>query len=891
MADAERVSLYRFRFGAAEFDESRFELRVSGLPVDVQRKPLEILSLLLAHAGEVVTKEELLETVWQGRPTVENVLANAVAKLRSALGEENAAQIVTVPRVGYRFDGPVERVAVGRTSVSQLQLVAGTPVPGRPHFLLETLIAGSTGGEVWLARHVKTRECRVYKFCSDGTRLAALKREATLSRLLHENLGDRPDFVRVLDWNFETQPFFLECEYGGTDLLQWATKEGRLEALTLSQRLDLFLQVADAVSAAHGIGVLHKDLKPANILISPEANGWRIRLTDFGSSRLLEPERLANLGITQLGLTMTQGALSDNTSGTPLYLAPELIAGAPPTVTSDVYALGVILYQLAVGDLRLPLVPGWERSVPDDLLRADIAQATDGDPTLRIANVSELATRLRNLETRREEQQRREATLREARVAHEALQRSRARRPWIAAAMVILAVGLGVSLWLYRDARLANARSEAINGFLNWAVLANTGALKTDSDPDPTMRRVLRNAATSVGDVFATDPSSEGWIRLGIGQGLSGLGDYAFAEEQQRLALKLLRDVHGFNHERTQVAAYALAMTLLEQSKFMEAEDVLGELDNLTDRSLRNSETTFKSRALRGMLRAARKDCARALEDLQAAADIELPASDETAFNVFNVRSWIGESLNCLGRYYESEQLYLALLGEEDSEKIVGPALVGYARLGYAKALQQRGQPEHAERQLARAMSVLESGVGDADAFTVGQALVEAGSFYAEIGQFDKAADYLTRGRTMLLEIGEQQEKALNALRALGVIDYSQGLWDAAIEKLTAARDGLQSVFGEAAPDVQGATYWLAAALSGAGRHDEAAELTANLQPQALLASLGGNGWSARLDALRGRILIEQGRKDEGQELLTAAIGQLENDGAPAWLMKALARD
>jgi serine/threonine protein kinase/DNA-binding winged helix-turn-helix (wHTH) protein len=885
-----KTSLFRFRFGTAEFDESRFELRVSGLPVDVQRKPLEILSILLAHAGEVVTKEELLEAVWEGRPTVENVLANAVAKLRNALGDENAARIVTLPRVGYRFDGLVERVAVGRASVSRLDLAAGTAVPGRPNFVLERLIAGSPGSEVWLARHVKTRERRVYKFCPDGTRLAALKREATLSRLLHDNLGDRHDFVRVLDWNFETQPFFLECEYGGTDLLQWATQDGHLESLSLAQRIGLFLQIADAVSAAHGVGVLHKDLKPANILVSPEGNGWRVRLTDFGSSRLLEPERLADLGITQLGLTMTQGVLSDTTTGTPLYLAPELIAGAPPTVTSDVYALGVILYQLVIGDLRLPLVPGWDRSVPDDLLRSDIAQATDGDPALRIANVSELASRLRKLEKRREEQQRHEAALRDARIAHEALQRSRARRPWVAAAMAILAIGLGVSLWLYRDARLANARSEAINGFLNWAVLANTGALKTDSDPDPTMRRVLRNAATTVGDVFASDPSSEGWIRLGIGQGLSGLGDYEVAEDQQRQALALLRRVHGFNHERTQVAAYALAMTLLEQSKFIDAEEVLGELDQLTDRSLRNSETIFKSRALRGMLRAARKDCSHALEDLQAAAAIELPESEESAFNLFNVRSWIGETLNCLGRYYESEQLYLSLLGPEDSEKVVGPALVGYARLGYAKALQQRGQPEHAERQLTQALKVLESGVGDADAFTVGQALVEAGSFYAEIGQFDKAADCLTRGRAMLLEIGEQQEKALNALRALGVIDYSRGLWEAAIEKLTAAREGLEAVFGETAPDVQGATYWLAAALSSAGRSDEAAELTSHLEPHALLASLGGSSWAARLEALRGRILLDQGNT-EGRAMLTSAIQQLQDDGAPTWLVESLARE
>ena len=118
--------------------------------MDIQRKPLEILACLLAHAGEVVTKDELLDTVWEGRPTVENVIANAIGKLRSALGDENAERIVTQPRVGYRFTGAFERVAVGRGWVSRLDLAAGAPVPGRPNFVLESMIGRSVASEVWL---------------------------------------------------------------------------------------------------------------------------------------------------------------------------------------------------------------------------------------------------------------------------------------------------------------------------------------------------------------------------------------------------------------------------------------------------------------------------------------------------------------------------------------------------------------------------------------------------------------------------------------------------------------------------------------------------------------------------------------------------------------------
>jgi len=97
-----------WRFATCEFDELKLQLRVRGEPVDLELKPVEVLLHLLRHANEVVTKEELLNAVWPGLAVVDGSLATAVSKLRKALGDDDSAIILTVPRVGYRLAAPVE---------------------------------------------------------------------------------------------------------------------------------------------------------------------------------------------------------------------------------------------------------------------------------------------------------------------------------------------------------------------------------------------------------------------------------------------------------------------------------------------------------------------------------------------------------------------------------------------------------------------------------------------------------------------------------------------------------------------------------------------------------------------------------------------------------------
>src|SRR5690606_3496645 len=182
--------------------------------------------------------------------------------------------------------------------------------------------------------------------------------------------------------------------------------------------------------SAHGIGVLHKDLKPANLLVAGDVDSPSLRVTDFGSSRVFDAGVLEGLGITRQGLTQTQ-ALPPDTTGTPLYLAPEVVAGQAPSIASDIYALGVTLYQLVVGDFRRPLAPGWESDIDDELLRRDIAAAANGDPARRPASAAELAGRIRDLEARREALALERAVQSRIADGERKLARARARRPWM----------------------------------------------------------------------------------------------------------------------------------------------------------------------------------------------------------------------------------------------------------------------------------------------------------------------------------------------------------------------------------------------------------------------------------------------------------------------------
>lgn len=382
-------------------------------PVEVEgiAKPVAARLMSLAAGRQTLLTRGAFDLARRGTVASGAELSWLAHGAYTVRGVDEPLEVYEVGRPGFAPLSPPVDTEKAQRQVDQDTIVGWRPAPGvdlpeRPHWVLEERIGGGGFGDVWRAEHKKTRERRVFKFCYDGRRLSALKREVTLVRLLKNELGDRKDIARVIDWNFDTVPYFLESEWTpGGSLDQWLVSQGGVSKVPLATRVEIVAQTASALAAAHSVGVLHKDVKPANILMTGDAVGTaHACLTDFGIGLLTDEARLARAGITAVGITDIPDADSTSAAaaGTRLYMAPELIEGRPATVHADVYALGVMLYQLVIGDLSRALGSGWEGEVEDPVLREDIASAVVANPERRI-DVRTLAENLRRIDERRAE--------------------------------------------------------------------------------------------------------------------------------------------------------------------------------------------------------------------------------------------------------------------------------------------------------------------------------------------------------------------------------------------------------------------------------------------------------------------------------------------------------
>jgi DNA-binding winged helix-turn-helix (wHTH) protein len=178
----ERQGSRRWRFAHCEYVEISRKLIVNGQAARMEMKPLDVLLELLDRPNKVVSKEHLLDTVWSEVETTEESLTTAIRNLRKAFGGERNSVILNVPGVGYRLAVPVVCSLEVEPGTAPFALDPGSPIPRRPYWQAVRKLSSNPLSPVWIARHEKTGEERVYKFASDGIRLRALQREVTIFR-------------------------------------------------------------------------------------------------------------------------------------------------------------------------------------------------------------------------------------------------------------------------------------------------------------------------------------------------------------------------------------------------------------------------------------------------------------------------------------------------------------------------------------------------------------------------------------------------------------------------------------------------------------------------------------------------------------------------------------
>ncbi|MDH5339360.1 MAG: serine/threonine protein kinase [Rubrivivax sp.] len=202
-------------------------------------------------------------------------------------------------------------------------------------YRIERLLAQGGQGALYAAIEEASGEWRALKVLTPGLGADPEERDEAARRFEREAQAaarlQHPDIVRIHQTGSEAGVAYLVMDLlHGCDLVRY-TRPGRL--LPEPVVLRLAERIARALAHAHARGVVHRDLKPANVMVDWAAD--RVTLTDFGLARLADAER------TRTGLVL----------GSPVYMAPELLAGEAASARSDQYALGVLLYQLLTGEL------------------------------------------------------------------------------------------------------------------------------------------------------------------------------------------------------------------------------------------------------------------------------------------------------------------------------------------------------------------------------------------------------------------------------------------------------------------------------------------------------------------------------------------------------------
>jgi tetratricopeptide (TPR) repeat protein len=449
-------------------------------------------------------------------------------------------------------------------------------------FMILSLLGEGGMGEVYLAEDAKLGRKVALKLVKPSFGRANLIRhfrreERILAALTHPNIARlyggavTPDGV----------PYFVMEYVEGERLDSYCDTQ----QLTIRDRLGLFRKICSAVSYAHQHLVVHRDIKPANIRVTAEGEP---KLLDFGIAKLVDPQT-ESIGEP----TMTLQSVM-----TPEYASPEQVRGEGVTTTSDIYSLGVVLYELLTGQRPYRI----KSRRPDDVARAiseeepqrPSSAATKQNQSSVILNPRSLRGDLDNivLMAMRKEPSRRYASVaqfsedirrhveglpvvaRKDTVGYRSAKFIRRHRVGVAAATLVamaIMTGLIVALGQAKEARAQRDVAQRINTFLQDMLGAAAPDVK---GIDVKVVDVLSDASSRVKRELASQPQVMADVLMTLGKTYISLGQYPPAETNLRAALEASLKANGKLHPTTATTMGWLGLALALQNKAAEGEQI-----------------------------------------------------------------------------------------------------------------------------------------------------------------------------------------------------------------------------------------------------------------------------------------------------------------------------
>lgn len=663
--------------------------------------------------------EELLAASTEETDDVDEIVRTAASKLTTA---EEGRRIGPYRVVRVIGQGGMGQVYLAKRDDEELDLDVAIKVVG------------------WFA----VTDAQVERFLAERQILASL---------------NHPYIARLLDGGRTEEGVpYLAMEYiEGSSITEYADAA----SLSLAERLELFLKVCDAVQHAHRQLVIHRDIKPSNILVTRDGTP---KLLDFGIAKLLD---------TSLAVRSQPVTRADMRVLTPEYASPEQLRGLPVTIQTDVYGLGVLLYQLITGrfpyvidatgsprleEIILETEPGLPsvavtREVPDGepagpalpsrqlsrLLEGDLdniaMMALRKEPERRYETVKDFADDVRNFLENRPVRARGDSALYIARKF------ARRNRTLLAvAAAVLLAVTLQTAFYTVRlaeerdRAELEAQRASEVSAFLT-ELFAEADPSRNLGEP-LTARQMLDRGAVRVIDELGDEPELQAALMVTIAESYNSLEENVAAYEYLEASMPPMETALGPVHPDVLELRYLLGLATTYKGDAAAARPIHAE--NLRRRRGSGGPSYETVRELKQLAvidaRLGNYEAAEAQYDVVLEAFRKLGRDDDLAKALLDY----GSMLRMLDREAEEEAMILEALAIQ--ERSVGTGHPAYAAVinNLGNHYFRRGDYAAARRYMEQHVELQRALYGE-DGVPYGVALINYASLLRQDGDIEDA--------------------------------------------------------------------------------------------------------------------------------------------------------